>query len=136
MAGYWLLKTEPDHYSFEDLRRDKRTCWDGVKNNLALKHIRTMKRGDAVLIYHTGKVRAAVGRAKVVRGPYPDPEKDDEKLVVVDIEAGKPLPKPVPLADVKADGRFADFALVRISRLSVMPVPSLLWKALLKMGGM
>ena len=136
MPGYWLVKTEPGDYSFEDLQREKKTRWDGVRNNLALKHIRAMKKGDEVLIYHSGKSRSAVGLARIVRGPYADPEEDDEKLAVVDLQAGKALPDPVCLADVKADKRFAELALVRISRLSVMPVPASMWKALLKMGGL
>ncbi|MFB3066252.1 MAG: EVE domain-containing protein [Planctomycetota bacterium] len=118
----WLVKTEPDDYSFDDLVRDGRTRWDGIKNALALKHLRQMKKGDEVLIYHTGKQRALIGTATVLRAPHPDPEKDDPKLAVVDLKAGKALPAPVTLAAVKADRSFADFALVRMPRLSVMPV--------------
>ncbi len=118
----WLVKTEPDDYSFDDLVRDGRTRWDGIKNALALKHLRQMKKGDEVLIYHTGKQKALIGTAAVVRAPHPDPEKDDPKLAVVDLKAGKALPAPVTLAAVKADRSFADFALVRMPRLSVMPV--------------
>ena len=118
----WLVKTEPNDYSFEDLVGDGRTRWDGIKNALALKHLRQMKKGDEVLIYHTGKEKAVIGTGAVVRGPYPDPEQDDPKLAVVDLKAGKALPAPVTLAAVKADRSFADFALVRMSRLSVMPV--------------
>ncbi len=118
----WLVKTEPNDYSFDDLVRDGRTRWDGIKNALALKHLRQMKRGDEVLVYHTGKEKAVIGTAAVVRGPHADPEQDDPKLAVVDLKAGKALPAPVTLAAVKADPSFADFALVRMSRLSVMPV--------------
>lgn len=136
MAGYWLIKTEPGDFSFEDLQRDKRTVWDGVRNALALKHLRAMRKGDQVLLYHSGKVRAAVGLAKVVREAYPDPESDDEKFVVVDLAAGRALQKSVALAEIKAKPLFKHFDLVRISRLSVMPVPAEIWKALLKMGGL
>ena len=118
----WLVKTEPNDYSFDDLVRDGRTRWDGIKNALALKHLRQMKRGDEVLVYHTGREKAVIGTAAVVRGPHADPEQDDPKLAVVDLKAGKALPAPVTLAAVKADPSFADFALVRMSRLSVMPV--------------
>src|SRR5689334_3860598 len=99
----WLLKTEPDCYSFDDLARDKRTAWDGVSNAMALKHLRAMKKGDAVLIYHTGDERAAVGTATVVRQAYPDPREDDDRQVVVDLKAGKRLARPVTLSDIKAD---------------------------------
>ena len=91
----WLLKTEPDCYSFDDLARDRKTVWDGVTNALALKHIRAMKKGDPVLIYHTGGQRQAVGVAEVASNPYPDPKEDDERLVVVDLKARKKLPRPV-----------------------------------------
>lgn len=135
-AGYWLVKTEPGEYAFEDLCREKRTVWDGVKNALALQHLRAMKRGDGVLIYHSGKPKAVVGLAQVVRGAYPDPEIDDPKRVVVDLEAGAPLPEPVPLQAIKQRPAFKEFALVRISRLSVMPVPEKLWTQILRMGKM
>jgi predicted RNA-binding protein with PUA-like domain len=93
-----------------------------------------MAVGDEVLIYHTGDEKAVVGHAKVVKAAYPDPKQDDPKLVVVDLEAGKPLPSPVTLKAIKADPAFADLALVRQGRLSVVPVPALLWSRLLKMG--
>jgi predicted RNA-binding protein with PUA-like domain len=134
--AYWLLKTEPNDYSFDDLERDRRTEWDGVKNNLALKHMRDVRKGDEALVYHTGKERAAVGTARIVSDPYLDPQADSERIVVFDIRPGRRLKTPVTLAAVKADDRFADFALVRMSRLSVMPVPAALWKRLLRMGGL
>ena len=136
MAGHWILKTEPSAYSFSRLRSEGRAVWDGVTNPLALKHLREMAVGDDVLIYHTGDEKAAVGLARVVRAAYPDPEAGDPRLVVVDLEAGRPLPKPVPLAAVKADPAFADLALVRMGRLSVVPVPAAQWKRLLAMGGL
>jgi predicted RNA-binding protein with PUA-like domain len=120
--AYWLFKEEPDHYSLDDLFRDKRTVWAGVENNLALKHLRSVKKGDHVLYYHTGKQKAVVGVMEVIKGPYPNPEGDDARLVVVDVKPVRRLDRPVTLAEIKANPKFADFALVRISRLSVMPV--------------
>lgn len=134
MPNYWILKTEPDTYSFADLRRDKRTTWDGVTNNLALKHMRAMQQGDQLLIYHTGKEKQIVGRATVARAAYPDPKAQDEKIVVVDIAAGAPLRRPVTLGEIKATRAFADLPLVRIPRLSVGPVPKNAWERLVKLG--
>ena len=125
--AYWLLKTEPDVYSIDDLKRDKSTVWDGVSNNAALKNIRAMQRGDECLIYHTGDERAAVGIAKVTKGPHADPAKDDEKLVVVDVKFVKKFAAPVTLAMVKAEERFADWNLVRQARLSVVPTSEEQW---------
>lgn len=135
MPNYWLLKTEPNDYSFDRLVREKRTVWGGVRNPVALRNMRAIRKGDAVMIYHTGNEKAVVGLATVVKEAYPDPDAKDDKLVAVDIEAGKPLRTPVTLKDVKADKTFADFALVRQPRLSVMPVPPALWKRLLAMSG-
>ncbi|HEY8469626.1 MAG TPA: EVE domain-containing protein [Longimicrobiales bacterium] len=135
MPSYWIVKTEPSSYSFDDLEREKRTVWDGVKNAVALKNIRAMKKGDAVMVYHTGDEKQIVGLATVVSDPYPDPKAGDEALVVVDVEVGKRLPRPVTLAQIKADPDFKDFALVRQGRLSVVPVEERLWKKLLRMGG-
>ncbi len=135
MPQYWLLKTEPSDYSQTDLERDVRTIWDGVSNNLALKHLRNMKRGDLAFIYHTGKERALVGIAEVISDPYPDPGKNDAKLVVVDVKAREELPQIVSLAEVKADSEFSDFPLVRLPRLSVMPVTPAQWNRLLAMAG-
>jgi predicted RNA-binding protein with PUA-like domain len=133
--NYWLLKTEPEAYSFDDLQRDGATVWDGVSNNAALLHLRTMQPGDQALIYHTGSERRAVGLAEVTSAPYPDPRQNDPKLVVVDIRPLRPLPQPVTLAAIKADPAFADFALVRQGRLSVVPVPPALWQRLLALAG-
>ena len=132
--AYWLLKTEPDCYSFADLVRDKRTAWDGVSNALALKHIRSMQKGDAALIYHTGDERAAVGIADVVSAPYPDPKEEDDRLVVVDVKPTKKLDRPVTLSDIKADKTFEGFDLVRIGRLSVVPVPPKMWERILELS--
>jgi predicted RNA-binding protein with PUA-like domain len=133
--AFWLLKTEPDHYSYADLERDGATIWDGVANNTALMHIRTMRPGDLALIYHTGDERQAVGVAEITSAPYADPQAGDPKLVVVDIRPLRRLPRPVTLAAVKADPEFADFGLVRLGRLSVVPVNQAQWAKLLRMAG-
>ena len=132
--AYWLLKTEPDCYSFDDLVKDKKTMWDGVSNALALKHIRAMKKGDLAMIYHTGDERQAVGVAEVASNPYADPKEDDEKLAVVDLKAKRKLPRAVTLDEFKADKAFAGWELLRISRLSVVPVPSAMWKRIEEMA--
>ena len=132
---FWLLKTEPGDYAYADLERDGATVWDGVSNNAALKNIREMRPGDQALIYHTGDERQVVGVAEITSEPYPDPRAGDAKLVVVDITQLRRLPRPVALADVKADASFADFALVRQGRLSVVPVTAEQWVRLLAMAG-
>jgi predicted RNA-binding protein with PUA-like domain len=124
----WLLKTEPDCYNWDNLVHDRKTVWDGVSNALALKHLRTMKKGDVALIYHTGDEKAAVGIAEVTSNPYPDPNEGDEKLVVVDVKPKKKLGQPVTLSDIKADKTFAGWDLLRIGRLSVVPVPDGMWE--------
>jgi predicted RNA-binding protein with PUA-like domain len=134
VANYWILKTDADTYPFDQLVRERRAVWDGVSNALALKHIRSMAKGDQVFIYHSGDDKALVGLARVVSDPYPDPKAKDPKLVVVDIEAGDRLARPVTLAEVKADPAFAELGLVRMSRLSVIPVPAEQWKRLLGMA--
>lgn len=133
--SYWILKTEPSTYSFDDLARQKTAVWDGVKNPLALKHLRAMQPGDEVLIYHTGSEKAAVGLARVTKAAYPDPKQKDPKLVVVDLKAEAKLPAPVTLAAVKADPAFRDLALVRMPRLSVVPATTAQWQRLLRLGG-
>lgn len=133
--NYWLLKTEPSEYSYDDLVHDKRTLWDGVTNNQALQFMREIKKGDRAFVYHTGSEKAIVGVASVTRGAYPDPEKGDEKIVVIDVAPKGKAPQPVTLAQIKKDGSFADFHLVRNSRLSVMPVPLALWKKLCSLAG-
>ena len=127
---HWLLKTEPDSYSWENLARDKKTVWDGVTNALALKHIRSMKKGDLALIYHTGGERQAVGIAEVTSAPYIDPNAEDERHVVVDLKPKRKLKRAVTLDEIKADPAFAGWDLLRISRLSVVPVPAAIWKRL------
>jgi len=130
----WLLKTEPDCYSWSDLVRDKKTVWDGVTNALALKHIRSMKKGDESIIYHTGDERAAVGVAQITSDPYPDPSADDEKIVVVDLKPRRKLDTPITLSDFKADPAFAGWDLLRIGRLSVVPVPDGMWARLMELS--
>ena len=130
--AYWLFKQEPSAYSYSRLEQDGKTAWDGVSNNLALKHLRSVKKGDRALFYHTGDEKQAVGIMEVVSDPYPDPK--DKKLVIVDVRPAARLAKPVTLEAIKQDPAFADWELVRISRLSVMPVPDRLWDRLIKMG--
>ena len=133
--AYWLLKTEPSAYSFSDLQRDGQTVWDGVRNAQALINIRAMHAGDRALLYHSGDERAVVGTAQIVSDPYPDPRAGDPKLVVVDVRAGQPVTKPVPLATIKADPAFATMALIRQPRLSVLPVTDEQWHRLLELAG-
>jgi predicted RNA-binding protein with PUA-like domain len=135
MSNYWLLKTEPSAYSFADLECDGKTVWDGVTNALALKHLRAMKKGDLAFIYHTGDERQIVGIAEVASQPYPDPKQKDPKLVVVDLKPRKRVQRPVTLAEIKARKEFADWELVRMGRLSVMPVSPEGWTRVAKMAG-
>jgi predicted RNA-binding protein with PUA-like domain len=130
MATRWLFKTEPSVYSYQQLEKDKKTMWDGVANNLALKNLKDIKKGDLILIYHTGDERQAVGIARALSGAYPDPGKGNPRMLVVDIEAVKSLPKPVTLAEVKANKKLANFDLVRLSRLSIMKVSDEQWEIL------
>ncbi|WP_298815537.1 EVE domain-containing protein [uncultured Chloroflexus sp.] len=127
MPNYWVLKTEPTVYAFADLMREGRTVWDGVENAVALAHLRAMRAGDLALIYHTGNERQAVGLAQVVSDPYPDPNKADPRLVVVEVAPVHPLARPVRLAAIKAEPLFADCALARQGRLSVVPVTAAQW---------
>lgn len=118
--NYWLVKTEPDTYSWSDLVRDSQTVWDGVRNFQARSNIKKMQKGDIVFVYHTGAEKAIVGEAVVAQAAYPDPA--DEEWVAVDLKAGKALKNPVSLAQIKSDKRLKDMVLVRASRLSVQPV--------------
>ena len=133
--AYWLLKSEPESYSFSDLVRDGSTVWDGVANNAALKFMREAQPGDLALIYHTGEERRAVGLAEITSAAYPDPQLTDPKLVVFTLRPVRALPNPVTLSAVKADPFFADFALVRQARLSVMPLSAAQWERIVKMAG-
>jgi predicted RNA-binding protein with PUA-like domain len=134
MAQRWLFKTEPSAYSWADLEREGRAVWDGVKNALALKHMAAVAEGDEVLVYHTGDEKAAVGIAEVVRGAYPDPAQKDARLLVVDLRARRALARPVSLAEMRANRKLAGFDLLRLPRLSVMPVPAASWTAIMEMA--
>jgi predicted RNA-binding protein with PUA-like domain len=126
----WLLKTEPSAYGYGDLEREGRTVWDGVKNPVALRNLRTMKAGERAFVYHTGAEKAAVGLAEIVRAAYPDPKRKDARLFVVDLKAAGRLARPVTLAEIKAMPAFEDSPLVRQGRLSVVPLTPAQWKAL------
>ena len=118
----WLVKTEPSEYSYADLERDGTAEWDGVTNPLAQRHLRAMRPGDDCVVYHSGSKRADVGLARVARDPYPDPTDPAGRRVWVDLAAERPLARPAPLATLKADPAFAESPLVRMARLSVMPL--------------
>ena len=132
-ANGWLFKQEPSCYSFADLERDGTTWWDGVNNALARQHLRAVTVGDRVLYYHTGAEKAIIGEMQVVAGPQPDPNSDDAKSVVVQVQLVRRWNRPVTLAEIKAEPIFADWELLKISRLSVMPVPAELWARLEQM---
>lgn len=131
----WLFKEEPEHYSYADLERDGNTIWDGVDNNLARKHLRQVRKGDRVLYYHTGKEKAIVGEMRAVSDPTSDPNQDDESAVVVTVQAVRRLPNPLTLKQIKLDPVFADWELVRIPRLSVMPVSKAHWRRVAELSG-
>jgi predicted RNA-binding protein with PUA-like domain len=130
----WLLKTEPGEYAYDDLEREGRARWDGVKNPAAQRNLREMKAGDRVLVYHTGDEKAVVGEAEVVREAYPDPKYPTGKLVVVDLEPRGRLPQKVTLAEIKGIVLFAESPLVRQGRLSVVPLTAEQWKAIAARG--
>jgi predicted RNA-binding protein with PUA-like domain len=128
----WLIKEEPEHYNYSALERDRRTVWSGVRNPLAQKHLRSIRKGDRIFYYHTGKEKAVVAIATAASDAYPDPK--DAKLAVVDVVPERRLERPVTLAAIKGDAAFASFPLVRMSRLSVMPVSDTEWKRIEKMA--
>lgn len=130
MPRRWLFKTEPHEYSFSDLEREKKTVWDGVGNNLALKNLREVRLGDEVLIYHSGDEKAIVGVAEAISDAYPDPHEVDEKVVVVNLKPKRRLARPLTLVEIKAMDELSDFDLVRLPRLSVMPVAPEQWEIL------
>ncbi len=132
--AFWLLKTEPEEFGYDDLVRLGRDRWNGVRNFRALAHMRRMAVGDFVFIYHTGKEKAIVGVAEVVTPAYPDPAGDDGRFVVVDVAPRYRLQRPVTLREIKSDQVFADWELARIPRLSVMPVPPELWQRIIGMA--
>jgi predicted RNA-binding protein with PUA-like domain len=130
----WLFKEEPENYSFDDLTRDGKTSWTGVRNPVAQKHLRSVRKGDRIFFYHTGKEKALVGIAKAAADAYPDPADTAGKLHAVDVVPVRKLSRPVTLAAVKADKAFASFPLTRVPRLSVMPVSDDEWERLEGMG--
>jgi predicted RNA-binding protein with PUA-like domain len=130
----WLVKEEPDHYNFEALIKDGRTSWTGVKNPLAQKHLRAIKQGDRVFFYHTGSEKSVVGIGRALADAYPDSKDKSGKLYAFDLGPVRRLKKPVTLAAIKSSGKFETFALVRMSRLSVMPVTDAEWSAIEKMS--
>lgn len=132
--AYWLVKSEPFKYSWDDLVADGSTYWDGVRNYQARNNLRAMKVGDHALYYHSNEGKAVVGVAKVTRGAYPDPTTDDERWVVVDVAPVKPLKAPVTLAQIKADPKLAKIPLVTHSRLSVMPLEKAAFDRILELG--
>ena len=131
----WILKTDSDIYPYDQLERERQAVWDGVSNPVALKHMRSMAPADPLMIYHSGATKEIVGLARVTSAAYPDPKGGNPKLVVVDVEVDRRLPSTVSLAAIKADATFADLALVRQPRLSVIPVPEPQWNRLLTMAG-
>ncbi len=133
--NYWLVKSEPSTYSWEQLVKDKKTTWDGVRNYAARIHLRAMKNGDEVLFYHSNEGMNIVGMAKVEKEAYQDPTTEDTNWVAVDLKPYKKLKKPVSLTQIKADKRLKEMALVRIGRLSVQPVTEKEWKIIMEMGG-
>ncbi len=130
MPRRWLFKTEPKEYSYDNLEQEKKTVWDGVSNNLALKNMREIRLGDEVLIYHSGDEKAIVGIAEAITDAYPDPNETDEKVVVVNLKPKRRLSQPLSLTDIKAIEELSDFDLVRLPRLSVMPVSTAQWDRL------
>jgi predicted RNA-binding protein with PUA-like domain len=131
----WLFKEEPTHYSFDELMKDKRTVWSGVRNPLAQKHLRSVKKGDRIFYYHTGDEKSVVGICKALGDAYTDPDDTAARAAVVDVAPVGKLARPVTLAEIKADPAFNDFPLVRISRLSVMPVSDTEWTRIEKKAG-
>ncbi len=121
-SGYWMVKQEPETYSWDDFVKDGKTDWSGVRNYQARNNLREMKTGERVLFYHSGKDKAVVGVAEVVKSAYPDPTADDEQWVAVDLKPMRPLKNPVPLAAIRYDKRLAELPLIRQSQLSVMPL--------------
>jgi predicted RNA-binding protein with PUA-like domain len=132
--NYWLVKSEPSEYSYDDLVKDGSTYWDGVRNYAARNNLKSMKKGDSVLFYHSVNEKAVVGISKVVKEYYQDPTTEDERWVVVDLAAKKKLKKPVTLAEIKADPSLSEIALVRQSRLSVMPLDKVAFDRILEMS--
>lgn len=134
--NYWLIKSEPSVYSWEQFKKDKKTFWEGVRNYAARNNMRDMKKEDEVLFYHSNEGMEIVGIAKVVKESYQDPTTEDKNWVVVDLKPVKKLNEPVTLAQIKKEPKLANMELVRISRLSVQKVSAEEWKIIMKLGGM
>ena len=134
MTNYWLCKQEPSTYNIDMLEKEKSTTWDGVHNNLAVKHISQMKKGDLAFFYHSGDEKQIVGIMEIKSNPYPNPKEKDSRFVVVDVKYKNRLSRPVTLAEIKTDKKFKDWELLRISRLSVMPVSSQIWSEIVKIS--
>jgi predicted RNA-binding protein with PUA-like domain len=132
---YWLVKSEPSVYSFDQLLADKQTCWSGIRNYAARLHLRNMKKGDEVLFYHSNEGTDIVGIATVIKEAYQDPTTTDDRWVAVDIKAKRKLKNPVPLSVIKKDKRLANMALVRIGRLSTQPVTASEWEVVMELAG-
>lgn len=133
--AYWLMKSEPAAYSWQQLQKDKRTSWSGVRNFQARNNLQAMKKGDQAFFYHSNDGKEIVGIVEIVKEAYPDPGDESGKFVMVDVKPVKALKTPVTLAALKADKRFAELALLRASRLSVGPVSEAHWKEICKLGG-
>jgi predicted RNA-binding protein with PUA-like domain len=133
--AHWLIKSEPDAYSWDQLVKDKQTMWNGVRNYAARNHLRSMKKGEEVFFYHSNEGMEIVGIAKVIKESYQDPTTDDSNWLAVDFKAAKKLKKPVSLVQMKADKRLANMALIRIGRLSVSPVTDEEWDIIIQMAG-
>jgi predicted RNA-binding protein with PUA-like domain len=134
-VAIFLFKTEPSTYSYSDLVRDKHAVWDGVSNPVALRHLSTLKKGDTVVIYHTGDEKSVVGLATAASDPYPDPKLGDPRRLVTDLTPDRSLPKPVSLAQVKADAVLKTTELARLPRLSIMPFTPVHFRRLLELAG-
>ena len=135
MVNYWLAKQEPKSYNFATLKKEVKTVWDGVHNNLALKHISNMKKGDLILFYHSGDEKQAVGIMEVISKPYSNPKEKNERFLVFDVKYKKELANPVTLVEMKKQKKFKSWELLRTSRLSVMPVPKEIWNSIMNMSG-
>ncbi len=134
MMDYWLCKQEPSTYNLESLEKEKRTTWDGVHNNLALKNMRQMRKGDLAFFYHSGDQKQIAGIMEIISEAYPNPKEKDPRFVVINVKFKKRLARPVTLDEIKTNKAFQDWDLLRISRLSVMPVPAQIWNEIIKIS--
>ena len=132
--SFWLIKTEPGVYSYDSLERKGSTVWDGVTNNLALMHLRAMKKGDLAFVYHSGEQKMVVGVAEIQSNPYPDPSQNNPKLVVVKLKSKERLVRSITLSEIKRRKELTSFELVQLPRLSVMPVTPQVWKTIMDLG--